>query len=79
MGKWMAFARELKEHSRKANWQLAWRELAAVTSGITGEDPRLQPVMVALVACGQAYLANDWAAFQLAADRVKALMKREAT
>ncbi len=47
-------------------WLMSWRELATLTSGITQDDPRLQPIMEALNACDTAYIANDWAAFQQA-------------
>ena len=50
----------------KRDWSPSWRELAALTYGITANDPRLPVVMAALNACDTAYLANDWAAFQQA-------------
>jgi len=47
-------------------WLKAWRELAALTYGITGNDPRFQSIMNAINACDEAYLANNWSAFQQA-------------
>lgn len=45
------------------DWLAAWRELTALTYGIRGDDPRFQSVMNALTSCDDAYLANDWSAF----------------
>ena len=52
-------------------WLTAWRELAAITGGITADDSRFQPVMAALEQCDTAYLAGDWPAFQQAAQQVR--------
>jgi len=54
-----------------AAWLAAWRELAAVTNGVTADDSRFQPVMTALEQCDTAYLAGDWPGFQQAAQQVR--------
>ena len=51
----------------KPDWSTAWRRVARVTYGISGEDPRFGQIMKALSACDEAYLANDWAKFQRSA------------
>ena len=56
------------------DWPSAWRELAALTSGLTADDPRLPVVMAALNACDDAYLGGDWVAFCHAAARVRNAM-----
>jgi hypothetical protein len=53
------------------DWLTAWRELAAMTNGITRDDPRFQPVLEALNRCDDAYLAGDWPAFRLGAEEVR--------
>ena len=52
-------------------WLAAWRELAAITDGLTVHDPRFRPIMVALEQCDTAYLAGDWPGFQQAAQQVR--------
>ena len=52
-------------------WLPTWRELAALTSGLTTDDPRLPVVMAALNACDDAYLNGDWVAFCHAAARIR--------
>ena len=56
-------------------WLPAWRELAALTAGLTADDPRLPVVMAALNVCDDAYLAGNWGGFQEAAEQVKQLVK----
>lgn len=56
-------------------WLATWRELAAITDGITADDPRFQPVMAALEQCDTAYLAGDWPAFQRAALQVREVVQ----
>lgn len=53
------------------DWSPSWRELAAMTYGITAEDPRLAGVMAALNACDDAYLSGEWEAFCQAAAQVR--------
>jgi hypothetical protein len=53
------------------DWLAAWRELAALTSGLTVDDPRLPVVMDALNLCDDAYLSGNWAEFWQAAARVR--------
>ena len=52
------------------DWSPTWRELAALTSGLTAGDPRL----AALNACDDAYLSGDWEAFRQAAALVRSAM-----
>ena len=59
----------------KRDWSPTWQELAAFTSGLTGEDPRLPVVMAALNACDNAYLGGDWVAFCQAVARVRNAME----
>ncbi len=58
-------------------WLAAWRELAAITNGITADDLRFQPVMTALEQCDTAYLAGDWPAFQQAVAQVRLAVQTE--
>ncbi len=60
-----------------AAWLAAWRELAAITDGITADDSRFQPVMSTLEQCDTAFLANDWPAFQQAAAQVRLAVQTE--
>jgi hypothetical protein len=53
------------------DWTPPWRELAALSSGLTADDPRLPLVMAALNACDDAYLSGDWEAFCQAAARIR--------
>ena len=64
-----------KVREAKRDWSPSWRELAALTSGFTAEDPRLPMVMAALNACDDAYLAGNWRGFQEAAEQVKQLVR----
>ena len=54
-----------------------WRELASMTAGMTPDDPRLAPVLAALEACDNAFLANDWLGFQQAVARVRLAAQME--
>jgi hypothetical protein len=56
-------------------WLSHWRELAQVTYGITGDDPRYEPVLRWLDVCDAAFVMGSWAAFQEAAEQVKAIAK----
>ncbi len=56
------------------DWPALWRSLAAATAGLRTDDPRLHPVLSALVEAERAYKAEDLLAFQHAADRVQFLM-----
>ena len=53
------------------DWHATWRELAALTFGLTAEDQRLSTVTDALNKCDDAYLGGDWAAFRQAAEQVR--------
>ena len=52
-------------------WPVAWRELATLTYGITGNDPRFPLVMAALNSCDDAYLNGNWIAFRQSAAGVR--------
>lgn len=60
-----------KVREAKRDWSPTWRELAALSSGITADDPRLAGVMAALNECDNAYLNGDFPAFRQAAARVR--------
>ena len=68
----------LKAHGRvresTRNWSLTWHELAALTFGLTPDDPRLPIVMAALNQCDEAYLNGHWVAFCHAAEQVRRAM-----
>jgi hypothetical protein len=53
------------------DWLTAWRELAALTSGLTAGDPRLPVVMDALNECDNGFLSGNWVAFRRAVARVR--------
>lgn len=67
---------EGKVREAKRDWSLTWRELAALTFGLTAEDPRLPVVMAELNACDDAYLSGNWVAFRQAAARVRSAVTR---
>jgi N-acetylglutamate synthase/N-acetylornithine aminotransferase len=76
----MDLANELtKETTKQSMWVQAWREIATASCGITGNHPRLQSVVAGLDACREAERANDWSAFERAADRVKAIAKGQSS
>lgn len=56
------------------NWLTEWRQLAAETSGLLPDDPRLAPVLEGLSRCDEAFLANDYPGFLRAKAAVLALM-----
>ena len=56
------------------DWSPTWRELAALTSGLTADDPRLPVVMAVLNQCDDAYLGGNWVAFRQAAEQVRSAM-----
>ena len=58
------------------DWLAEWRHLAAITSGLTPEDSRLQPVLAALDVCDTAFLAGDYPAFMQAAVKVEEAINR---
>src|SRR5580765_2433783 len=57
------------------DWLYEWRCLAALTSGMGADDPRLPVVFQALDQCDTAFLAGDYPAFMLAAAQVQEAMK----
>ena len=59
------------------DWSPTWREIAALTSGLTATDRRLPEVMAALTACDDAYLNNDWTAFCGAVKQIRDVMAEE--
>ena len=62
--------------STPQDWLTAWREVAAISSGLTAEDIRLPFVMAALGVCDAAFIADDWPAFQEAKIGVVQAMKK---
>lgn len=58
------------EPPTQQDWLTAWREVAAISSGLVAEDPRLPFVMAALGVCDVAFEAGDFVAFQHARDGV---------
>ncbi len=56
------------------DWRAAWRELAALTYGITAEDPRFAGVMAALHQCDEAYRNDHDAAFRQVAKQVRSVV-----
>ena len=58
-------------------WVEAWRVLARLSYGITGDDSRFQPLMEALHTCDAAFASGDWQRFQQTAARVHAIVRRE--
>ena len=61
------------------DWSPTWRELAALTAGLTATDRRLPEVMERLNACDTAYLNNDWAVFCEAVARIRVVMAERRT
>ena len=59
-----------KVREAKRDWSPTWRELAALTSGIPADDPR----MAALKECDNAWLSGDYVAFRQAAEQVRIAM-----
>ena len=59
----------------KPDWLREWREVAAISSGLTAEDVRLPLVMSALGVCDAAFEAGNWSAFQEARTGVVRAMK----
>ena len=60
-----------KVREAMTDWLAAWRELAALTYSITGEDPRFPVVMASLNACDDAYLSGNWIAFRQSSAAVR--------
>lgn len=59
------------------DWLTLWRELARMTYGIEKEDPRFQPVMNALDQCDEAFKADNWPAFEQAANDVRQAIQQK--
>ena len=53
------------------DWLAAWREVVVLTHGIPAEDPRIQSILAAIGECDNAFVQDDWTAFQQAAEGVK--------
>src|SRR5262245_40140340 len=66
-----------KVREAMTDWLAAWRELATLTSGLTGDDPRLPVVMAGLNACDEAYLSGNWIVFRQSAAGVRSAVTRE--
>ena len=76
--RWLSIIREHKPGIVAAlaqrDWLAAWRELAALTHGLTTDDPRFAGVMVALTQCDEAYRRGDGVAFRHVAEQVRRAM-----
>lgn len=59
----------------QSDWLTAWREVAALTSGLTADDPRLPVVMAALNLWDDALQRGNWVAFRQTAARVRSAME----
>lgn len=59
----------------KPDWLKAWRELVAVSSGLTKDDPRLEGVMRWLNICDVAFSLDSWPGFCEAAEQIREIMK----
>ena len=81
MGKYLDKAKKLAAETPKTNadWLAAWRELAEITYGITGDDPRYEPVMRWLNVCDTAFHLDSWTLFQEGAAMVKEIVNGKAT
>jgi len=53
----------------------SWRDLAALSVGITQDSPRYRPMLDALTACDEAYKRKDWGVFWRAAEQAKVLIR----
>ena len=53
------------------NWLQQWRDLAQMAGTLSAEDPRYDPILVALAACQCAYKAGDRERFTAEAEHVK--------
>ena len=51
-----------------------WRDLAALSVGITQDSPRYRPMLDALTACDEAFKEKDWPGFWRAAEQAKAIV-----
>jgi len=51
-----------------------WRDLAALSVGITQDSPRYRPMLDALTACDKAFKEKDWPGFWRAAEQAKAIV-----
>lgn len=57
-----------------ADWRELWRDVAALTAGITADDVRAAGLLDALQACDEAFRLGDYAAFQAGALRVRQIV-----
>ena len=63
---------ERKPKAVKKPWLKAWQDLARLTYGLERDDARVGPVLEALRECDTAFYEDNWTAFQVAAEKVKA-------
>jgi hypothetical protein len=56
-------------------WPALWREVAALSAGITMEDRRYAPLLGALQQCDDAFKAGDYARFQSGVIRVRRVVQ----
>jgi len=55
----------------RAQWLEAWQELANLTSGILENDSRFKPILAALDICDEAFVREDWSAFQRGVEEIQ--------
>jgi hypothetical protein len=65
-----------KVKTEPSRWLAAWRRLAQITRDIPKDDPRHESILTALDDCDEAFLADDWHAFQVKADHIERLVER---
>ncbi len=58
-------------HPPVPDWLRAWREVAALTDGITDRDPRFDAVLAEMAAADAAFAADNYPAFQRAELRIR--------
>ena len=74
-------ARQLLEKAKgkvrmvNPDWLTAWRYLAAATHGLEESDPRFQPIITLLEQCDEAFLCNNWVAFQELSRKVHQILR----
>lgn len=59
----------------ETDWLATWRELAALSVGITSDNPLYQPMLDALTTCDDAYRLGDRSGFWRAAEQAKQISR----
>jgi hypothetical protein len=65
----------LPSDPKRPDWMTGWREVVALTQGVTAEDPRQPAILDAIKQCNTAFEAGDWPAFQRASAAVRQALK----